>query len=247
MPTYERAAVVQQEMAAQIVAELRSVAATDRFDNVLELGCGTGLLTRRLLDQCRLSRLILNDLAPECERTARLARRRTPNAIVRFMQGDMEALAFPDDQDLIVSSAVFQWATNPCDLLERVAGLLRPGGVLAMASFGPSNLREVSGLTGLSLRYWSVKKWREALAENYEVLSGSEDTRTLWFSSAHEVLRHLRHTGVNALDSEAWSPSKIRRFCRTYEATFGRNGGVPLTYHPVFIVARKRIDGGIRG
>lgn len=165
---------------------------------------------------------------------------------LEFVPGDMEAVEFPYPQDLIVSSAVLQWVADPRGLLLRMAGLLRPGGVLALASFGPSNLREVSELTGLSLRYWPLEEWRATLAENYAVLSGSEGTRTLWFASACEVLRHLRYTGVNALDSEAWSPSKAQRFCSSYEATFGRNGSVPLTYHPVFIVARKRIDGGIR-
>jgi malonyl-CoA O-methyltransferase len=160
------------------------------------------------------------------------------------MQGDMEALDFPYPQDLIVSNAVLQWAADPRSLLRRLAGRLRCGGVLAMASFGPSNLREVAQLTGLSLRYWPAENWRAALAESSEVLSASEDTRTLWFSCAHEVLRHLRHTGVNALDSEPWSPARIRRFCRAYEDRFGQDGKVPLTYHPVFIVARKRAGPG---
>ena len=247
MATYEGAAVVQKEMADRLIAVLLSASGRHRFDNVLELGCGTGLLTRQLLEHCRLSRLVLNDLVPECERTAARARRRKPKVVVRFVPGDMEIVEFPDGQDLVVSSAALQWAADLRSLLKRVAGLLRPGGVLALATFGPSNLREVSQLTGLSLRYWSVEEWRAALAEDVEVLSMNEDTRTLWFPSARDVLRHLKQTGVNALDSRQWSPSKIRQFCRTYEAAFGKDGEVPLTYHPVFIVARKRLSRGGRG
>lgn len=113
-----------------------------------------------------------------------------------------------------------------------------------MASFGPSNLREVSQLSGLSLRYRPVEEWRLMLAEHYEILNGREDMRTLWFASARDVLRHLKQTGVNALDSSPWTLARITRFCRTYEATFGQNGKVPLTYHPLFLVARRRAGGG---
>jgi malonyl-CoA O-methyltransferase len=243
MATYESACVVQREMATRLITELLSASGTANFDRVLELGCGTGLLTRQLLNHCRLSSLTLNDLVPEFERTAVMARERSHDVTVRFLAGDMETIEFSDQHDLIVSNAVFQWAIDPRGLLMRLAELLRPGGFLAMASFGPSNLREVSQLTGLSLRYWSVDEWHATLLENYEVLSRGEDTRTLWFSSARDVLRHLKETGVNALDAVPWSRSKIVQFCRTYDATFGHDGKVPLTYQPVFLVARKRLSG----
>lgn len=239
MATYECAAVVQRDMAEQLVADVRRIAGADRFDRVVELGCGTGLLTRRLLENCRVSDLVLNDLVPECERTAGWVREHEPHVTVQFLRGDMEDVEFPDEQDLIVSSAVLQWAADLPSLLKRLVGCLRPDGILAMASFGPSNLCEVSQLTGSSLRYWSAAEWRTALAADCRVLNGSDDTRTLWFSSAREVVQHLKQTGVNALDSRPWSSSKILEFCRTYESTFGEEGKVPLTYHPVFLVARR--------
>jgi malonyl-ACP O-methyltransferase BioC len=240
--TYERAAVVQREMAAQLVASLFSAAGTNVFDDALELGCGTGLLTERLLEVCRFSRLILNDLVPECAQTARRFQNREPGVTLSFLPGDMETVDLPDQQDLIASSAAVQWAADPRGLLARMAGRLRPGGVLAIASFGPSNLLEVSQLTGLSLDYCPAEEWRAALSGSCEILSESENRRTLWFPSAHDALRHLKQTGVNTLDSRSWSASDARRFCRAYDATFGRNGAVPLTYHPVYIVARKRDD-----
>ncbi len=245
MATYERAAVVQREMADQLVADLLSVSGVDRFDRVLELGCGTGLLTERILERCRPGCLVLNDLVAECAETARHAGLREPAVTVQFVHGDMETAEFPHPQDLIASSAVVQWAADPEGLLTRMAGLLRRGGVLAVASFGPLNLQEVSHLTGSSLPYKSAEEWRSGLAGRYEVLSVRENVRTLWYSSAREVLQHLKETGVNSPDARPWPPSKTKRFCRAYEAAFGHAGKVPLTYHPVFMVARKCDDGGI--
>ncbi len=127
----------------------------------------------------------------------------------------------------------------------RMAGLLRPGGVLAVASFGPSNLCEVHRLSGLALPYPSLDEWRTALAGHSEVLVAREDMRTLWFPSAHDMLRHLKETGVDALDAQPWGAGKAIRFCKAYAGTFGRDGIVPLTYHPVFLVARKHNEGGV--
>ncbi len=239
MGTYDGAAVVQKEMAARLMAGLASAPVADGFGNVLELGCGTGVLTGLLLDDSRLKRLVLNDLVPACAQTACQARQHRPDITVQFVPGDMETVALPGENDLIIAGAVLQWASDPLRLLRRLAELLRPGGVLAMASFGPSNLCEITRLTGLSLHYRSVADWHGLLADHYTVLSSGEAMRTLWFASAHEVLRHLQQTGVNALDTSPWPPARIRRFCRTYAETFGRDGAVPLTYHPVYLTARK--------
>ncbi len=240
MATYDRAASVQREMAGRLVDDLLAVAGTERFERVLELGCGTGLLTERLLEDCRPECLVLNDLVPECERTARRVRRRNPGTRVLFVSGDLESAPLPGAQDLVASNAVFQWATAPENLPARLAGWLRPGGILAMATFGPENLRQVSRLTGSALHYLSAGEWRETLSGRFDVLAGHEEVRTLRFRSAREVLDHLRRTGVNALDARPWTPAKMLRFCRTYEGALGHDNRVPLTYHPVFTIARKR-------
>jgi len=240
LSTYEHAAIVQRHMAEQLVAELGAVSGADRFDRVLELGCGTGLLTERLIARCRPCRLVLNDLVRACAKTADRARQRNPHLDVQFLPGDMESLDFPHPQDLIVSNAVFQWAADPQALLARMAALLRDGGILGVATFGPSNLREVTRLTGLSLAYRTAKQWQTNLAAHYEVISVREDVQTLRFHSPREVLRHLKETGVNALDGRPWSRARITDFCRAYEATFAQQDEVPLTYHPIIITARKR-------
>ena len=239
-PLYEQAATIQREMAARLIAMLRDVAGTDSFENVLELGCGTGLATRQLLANCRMRRLVLNDLVPEYAQTAQDAQQQSPGLAVEFLPGDMEVITLPEGLDLIVSNAVVQWAEDLPALLHRLAQALRPGGILALATFGPSNLREVSRLTGFALPYRSRVAWRAWLADGWDVLCVKEETRTLKFACACDVLRHLRQTGVNALQSQPWTRARILDFFRKYEATFEKNGRVPLTYHPLFLIAQKR-------
>ena len=53
------------------------------------------------------------------------------------------------------------------------------------------------------------------------------------------VLRHLRDTGVNGRAKRPWSRRDLDAFCQNYDQRFGRSGRVPLTYQPVWLIARK--------
>ena len=63
--------------------------------------------------------------------------------------------------------------------------------------------------------------------------------RALCFATPREVLRHLRDTGVNGRASRPWTRRDLDAFCRDYDARFGKAGRVPLTYQPVWLIARK--------
>ena len=154
----------------------------------------------------------------------------------------MEAIAFPMRQDLVVCSAVLQWAADPHALLDKMTRCLAPGGVLAIATFGPGNFQETRRLTGCSLRYLSLEELRTSLAAHVELLECHEEIRTLFFTSAMGVLKHLKRTGVNGLQTPAWSPRAVRDFCRRYDTHFGDGTRVPLTFHPIIAVARRRVN-----
>ncbi len=240
LPTYDRSAVVQREMANELATELRRLAGATGFDRALDLGCGTGLLTERLLAACRVRELYLNDLVPACAATAAACQARHPETRVRFLAGDMETAALPDQLDLVAANAALQWAGNLPTFLAGLCARLRPGGWLALGTFGPANLREITRITGQTLPYWSVQEWRAALAASCEVLVARERMRTLTFPDLRALLRHLQETGVNALATRPWTPREVAAFGRDYAAACGHNGELPLTYHPLVIVARLR-------
>jgi malonyl-CoA O-methyltransferase len=62
----------------------------------------------------------------------------------------------------------------------------------------------------------------------------------MWFDSSEAVLRHLRRTGVNGCAASPWTRARLKSFCTSYTARFGMNERVPLTYHPVWLIARKK-------
>ena len=94
---------------------------------VLEIGCGTGQLTRRLASS-RL-RLMAIDIGPSM---VAAARQRLSGADVSFEVTSFENLAAADASfDLVVSAAAFHWI-DPEVAFSKTARLLRPGGWLAL-------------------------------------------------------------------------------------------------------------------
>ncbi|MDO8607992.1 MAG: methyltransferase [Phaeospirillum sp.] len=108
---------------------------------VLELGCGTGLLTQRLLELLGPdAELLATDLSP-----AMIAQARSAMADSRlcFAVVDAEAPALPDSAfDLIVSSLAAQWFANLPATLDRLVGLLKPGGRLLLTTLGADTFAE---------------------------------------------------------------------------------------------------------
>ncbi|MFM8323018.1 MAG: methyltransferase domain-containing protein [Chloroflexota bacterium] len=98
---------------------------------VIDLGCGTGELTRRLADALPGSQALGIDSSPEMlEKSAAFAR---PG--LRFEPGDLRAVT--GAWDLVFSNAAIQWVEDHAWLLPRLFSLLRPAGQLAVQL--PSN------------------------------------------------------------------------------------------------------------
>ncbi|MEX0317217.1 MAG: methyltransferase domain-containing protein [Ruegeria sp.] len=237
--SYHDGATQQARVAQLLARRLAHLGAPVRFAEAFEFGCGTGHLTHALSDRFRIASLILNDLVPSAAQLAN-----TVNA--EFLPGDARVIDWPEAPDLIASASTLQWMEAPEDLLARAARALAPGGWLVVSSYGPAQYRELAalgsaaqapGLRGADLLADAIATTD---AGRFDVLEARERTHRLWFDTPRDVLRHLRHTGVNAKASKTWTRADLSQFDTDYRAAFGRADQVPLTYHPVWIIARKR-------
>jgi trans-aconitate 2-methyltransferase len=98
---------------------------------VVDLGCGTGELTRRLADHLPGSDVLGIDNSPEMLERAHKCER--PG--LRFAPGAIEDAG--GEWDIIFSHAALQWVDDHDALIPRLFALLRPGGQLAVQM--PSN------------------------------------------------------------------------------------------------------------
>jgi malonyl-CoA O-methyltransferase len=233
--SYHGAATPQSAIACELVERLVAARGRAPADHVFEFGCGTGFLTDCLAENVPSARLTLNDLTDAAALTA--ARHGAT-----FLRGDVRTIDWPGVPDLIVSASTIQWLADPATLLRRAVRALAPGGWLAVSGFGPAQFTELQTLgyalpvPGLACAK-TLASWLGDLG-----LDPLISTEALWpmeFSSPHDVLRHLRRTGVNAGRSRPWTKRDLAAFSSDYQNQFSTPRGVTLSYHPVWLIARK--------
>ena len=89
------------------------------------------------------------------------------------------------------------------------------------------------------MSYFGESEWREMLEPAFEVVKIAKEQKTVWFKSVDEVLQHLRRTGVNGNSRQQWSAGTKQQFVDCYQQMFAQDGKLPLSYQPIYIVARK--------
>jgi malonyl-CoA O-methyltransferase len=248
-PGYGRHARVQAQAAAALVRAVVRRTAGDRPAQVLDVGCGTGLLTVRLLDALPGAEVVALDLSAGMLAEAR---RRLAGRAVRFALGDVEA-GLPEGRfDLVASSMALQWLPDPASVLRRAALRLGAEGVLAAAVPVEGTLPELRQAYGgaaaaLALPAWrypglafhAAERWegwaRAAFEEvELEVLQVVER-----HPGARAVLASIRGVGGNDCEGGA-GPAAVRLLRRAlalYDARAGGEG-VPATWRIAVVTAR---------
>jgi SAM-dependent methyltransferase len=98
-------------------------------DEVIDVGCGTGSLTRTILAQARPARVVGIDMA---EHYVAFAREQIPDPRVRFEVGDACALPFPDASfDRALSLLVLHFVPEAQRAVAEMRRVVRPGGTVA--------------------------------------------------------------------------------------------------------------------
>jgi len=246
--TYDQHAFVQLEIAETLAKILIDITLEEqKFESVFEFGCGTGFLTKALLKQFKVKYYELNDLVPECEFSLSGFLNELPRSQLAswdFIPGDINHHRIEKSYNLICSTSTLQWVADIPKLVAKIQQSLSTNGLFAFSSFGPHHFQELKQLNQIldnqitSLNYLTETQWKGILADGFEVRKLSSNTITLWFDSFQELLMHLRKTGVNGNSRMQWSQAKLKIFAEQYQDKFMKNGKIPLSYEPVYGVAK---------
>ncbi len=230
--SYSEQAIVQKQICQNLTRLLQHFCPRT-IPRVFEIGCGSGNLTRLITASFQIEELILNDLYADVQQHF------NSHESLKWLIGDVEALDFPQQLDMIVSGSALQWMQDLPRLLERCDEALVDQGWLCFSTFGSKNLLEIKELTGQGLSYWSVENWNRALTQaGFEILHLSESETQLYFDSPKAVLQHLKATGVTATAQHRWTKQTLQQFYQDYDR-FKYAEGYSLTYHPIYCIARR--------
>lgn len=213
--TYDRAAAAQA-CAADRLTDLVLECRLPANPAVLEVGCGTGLLTRRLMPQVGGNWLV-TDLSPAM---VAAAQGWCPSANAAFRVMDAEQPDVPAGlYDLVVSNMAAQWFADLGRTVRRLLACLSPGGVLAFSTLGRDSFvqwrraHEALGLVSGTPLYPTAGELAAILPDGAKVVSQSIEIR---YADAFDFLDSLKRVGAGtpAPGHTPLSPGAMRRVMR---------------------------------
>jgi malonyl-CoA O-methyltransferase len=239
LPSYDEAALVQRRLAQRLMDEMGQLQDA-AFKRVLEVGCGTGVLSEMICDTSMVQTLWLNDLLPEFEKGVMSRLAPFDSVQCRPCFGDIEAIPLPIGLTLVISGATFQWLDDLKAFIAQLAASLQSGAYLAFSLFGQGTLHEFAQLTQAKLHYHSDAEIGGFLATDFEILSRNSYSDVLYFKTVQEILQHIRATGVGGVSGYQWSKESLRHFKERYPVEFELEQGLPVSYTSSCYLAKRR-------
>lgn len=229
-----------------IASKLLDVVTRLNPENLLELGCGTGILSAGLNMLFPEAYMEFTDGASEM---VKICRGRIPSSKqVSHSVLDFEAIERDSRYDLVVSSCALQWLRNPASFVSRLPSLLNPGGytvhaipVKGMLGELEQSFVETQG-TWNSLNYISGAEWDGLFQQaGFSIENSFSCDFSVIYKSSVESLRAVRGIGASLSshrDASVVSPGVLRKALNYYSCNYGdESGAVPATYKVHFVVA----------
>ncbi len=243
-PGYAEQAVLQREVESRLLERLEYLKAAPM--RALDAGCGPGRAVAELRARFRKADVVAMDLAE-----GMLAQARRVGGWWRpqpCVQGDLMALPFADASfDLLFSSLALQWCEDLDAALEECRRVLRPGGLLLMATFGRDTLHELREVFAEVDGAPHVSPFPDLLALGDRLLAGGfrdpvidSERFTLTYTDAQRLMRDLKAIGAgNALSDRRRSltgKTRMQRAIAGYER-FRCDERLPATYEVIYAQA----------
>lgn len=240
--SYDRASVLQDEVRTELLERLAFFRLSPQ--RVLDLGAGTGagsVALRRLFGR---NAVVAVDIAEQMLQQVR--GRGWPWQRIRAVAASATALPLRDAcVDLVFCNLMLQWCDEPQLAFAEIRRVLRPGGLLLFATFGPGTLQELASAwqqADPGREHVSRMPDMPALANAMSAAGLQEpvldrETRVRHYASVAALVRELRGIGaVNAAQHRRRSLTgrgRLRAVDHAYEQ-LRTPAGLPATWEIYF-------------
>ncbi|WP_160300815.1 methyltransferase domain-containing protein [Kiritimatiella glycovorans] len=237
---YESGAAVQAEVARELV---RWMELPEEADRVLELGCGTGLLTRQL---CALNPRPAVHAIDASAAMIDVCRAKTAGGPKLTTEVRDMRVSLPEGPfSRAVSSSALHWIPDLAALFRALAACLEDGARVTFALMLEGTLEELSAARCAAapgveppVSLPSEGGVGRALAEaGMNADRVKTETRTVYYPCAEDLLRDLHERGVTGSPSarrRGLTRGELRKLKEIYRHRHAGPAGLPATYRVGF-------------
>ncbi|AHE66392.1 malonyl-ACP O-methyltransferase BioC [Legionella oakridgensis] len=239
---YEQAAKVQMEIGERLFERLHYLKITPRY--ILDLGCGTGVFTRRLKKQYPQAQVIGFDLAHAMLMQAK--KKQTWRKKWSLVNGDMMAMPFVSGLfDLVFANQVLHWAYPISSVMGELNRVMNSQGCLMFSTLGPDTFQELRQAWAQVNRYAHTNDFVDMhdlgdclLAEHFIDPVVDMEMLTAHYTSLSHLLKALKAQGVRninrARNQGLTGKSAWHKFEEAFTALRTETGKFPLTYEVIY-------------
>ena len=232
-PDYEKWARAQKQAAKILAASLPAL----NPEEALDLGCGTGLLTRLVMDKYPGAHLTGIDFAPGMGEAWNKKFRGAS-----FINADIEKFRPEKKYGLITSSFTFQWMQDPAEAVRRSYSWLANGGVLGFCLPLKGSLGElVEAFGGKDAPILEFPKEEAVIRALPAGAKKFVREIGIYYKSPVEAVKSLKKIGAAFRDKPVRNAAaKMRAGLKKFGEMFAKSKkGYKLTYKVLFVVVKK--------
>ena len=196
---------------------------------VIEIGCGTGFVTKAIIDVIGSRLFVVTDIASEmvdfCKKRFEFLKNN-----MAFEVKDGEIIDAVDKYALIVSGMAFQWFNNIYSSIEKLFYALKEGGYLLFSLLEDKSFKEWKEMcvkadcpfTGNSLpRFKDIEQLLCRLDPNAEVF---EKSYSKIYKDPLHFFKHFKEIGMHASrTSKIFSGYSLMSLCKQWKKDFPEN------------------------
>jgi malonyl-CoA O-methyltransferase len=244
--SYDRYSGIQRLCAAKLI----TATGKEAFRKILDIGCGTGILTALLRRRFPNAEIRAIDISGEM---LEVAKGKLRNKNIDFARADGERIN-PDERfDLISSNASFQWFDDLGKAFAIYGNALKKDGMILFSIFGPETFRELGRSlkallgkdTAISSSFFPGEKRVSRILNRYfRDVNVKRKIYKRQYKTLPELLKKIKYSGVRGNGANRDNPWSSRMLCeleKIYRDRFcsGSGGEIDATYEVLFCRGRK--------
>lgn len=245
--TYHELAAVQIQAAQRLLELLPSAQPPGK---ILEIGCGTGVLTSMLARKFPSACIDAVDISSAMISKARV--NLNGNKMINWIVADARHISPAAKYPLIASSCSLHWIMPLEPVLAKLGAMLDLDGYLAMAIMTHGTLAELQESRSRIAPHKPPRiampletNVREAVAKSgLAIITEKSETSRHNYSSAKEILRQLHLQGLTGGNYPAGNSlltrSEMFQLIDYYNSNYNNNGGVFASYRLYCCIAGKK-------